>query len=654
MTSPVQLYVYDLSNGMAKQLSMQLTGRQIDGIWHTSVVVFGKEVFYGQGISITQPGRSHHGAPLEIIPMGETALDEDTFQEYLAEMRDHYTADKYHLLEFNCNSFTNDCVGFLTGGTIPSHISDLPTDFLSTPFGAALRPTIDSMYRRGPAGAPPSQAIQAAQSAAASAPNNPQLAASILQAVAAQAAQANGSGGAASQSHTLTAPVHIITNSPNFQSFLKSHRAAVGFFTSQTCPPCRMIEPVFERLADEKGMRADRDGAGFAKIDLGVGMGNQLAGQYGVRATPTFIFFLDGKKVAEVKGADAGELRTQIDLLLFQAYPPHPHSGISAPTIKALSLNPILFKQVPAFDAMFNKLYSFIDGTAWPASAMQTQIQIKDALSRVVLPYLKSRFPQTPSGNVPSASATILEFASKATDTLVQVLLIESLFPVVDIWRLALLDPFVSNWIFTSPAQNPITLLLPKAIDALQAPSKASRNYILTVLRMLANGFANPASARWLMLGVPRESATQVLIPSLLHDDATVRTAAASLAFNLAAALQKPRVDAMRNGTRWTTQSEGEDVGDWEVEMASAITEAIDREKDNEEIVHRLTACLAFLVRLSPGWESNVKPLLEVLQTREILKGKLRKGDGWNGASGVTKKEIRRLVEEVADKLCTA
>jgi hypothetical protein len=26
--------------------------------------------------------------------MGETSLDEDTFNEYLAEMKEHYTADK--------------------------------------------------------------------------------------------------------------------------------------------------------------------------------------------------------------------------------------------------------------------------------------------------------------------------------------------------------------------------------------------------------------------------------------------------------------------------------------------------------------------------------------------------------------------------------
>jgi hypothetical protein len=29
-----------------------------------------------------------------VIDVGETALDEETFNEYLGEMRQHYTADK--------------------------------------------------------------------------------------------------------------------------------------------------------------------------------------------------------------------------------------------------------------------------------------------------------------------------------------------------------------------------------------------------------------------------------------------------------------------------------------------------------------------------------------------------------------------------------
>lgn len=31
---------------------------------------------------------------MQIIDVGETSLDEETFDEYLAEMREHYTADK--------------------------------------------------------------------------------------------------------------------------------------------------------------------------------------------------------------------------------------------------------------------------------------------------------------------------------------------------------------------------------------------------------------------------------------------------------------------------------------------------------------------------------------------------------------------------------
>ena len=61
-----------------------------------------------------------------------------------------------------------------------------------------------------------------------------------------------------------------------------------------------MIEPVFEQLAHERTKAAGVGGGGgvaFVKIDLGVGMSNMVGGEYGVRVTPTFIFFKDGNKV---------------------------------------------------------------------------------------------------------------------------------------------------------------------------------------------------------------------------------------------------------------------------------------------------------------------------------------------------------------------
>ncbi|KIM42944.1 hypothetical protein M413DRAFT_443767 [Hebeloma cylindrosporum] len=648
-SSSVQLYVYDLSNGMARQLSRQLTGRQIDGIWHTSVVSFGKEVFYGQGINITAPGRSHHGAPLQIIDIGETALDEATFDEYLEEMRAHYTADKYHLLDFNCNSFTDDCVGFLTGGSIPSFIKDLPTDFFSTPFGAALRPTIDAMYRRPVANAPVSPPVNAGV--------NPELASSILQAVAANA-QTNGSPQPASQAtNSLTAPMHIITNPASFNNFLKSHKAAVAFFTSETCPPCKMIEPVFERIAEEKGLQNGRSGAGFAKVDIDVGMGRTLASEWGIRATPTFMFFLDGKKLEELKGADRNELQTQVDLLLFQAYPPHPHTSIPMPAVQAVSTNSIIFSQVPPIESVVSKLSSSIDGESnWPASSPHTRAQVKGVLTDTVLPYLRSRFPAAnPPKVLPSATPAILSAWAQVSFTVVSNLPVDSLFPLVDMWRLAFLDPAVGSWTAsltpTSPASDPVAIFLPNAIAAQDTPSKGARNYILTVLRLLCNAFSSPPLARRLLQGDARETVTAVLVPSLLHTDAVVRTASASLAFDIAAVLQRERVECVRTGKGIQPDSEG-DLGDWQVEVVTAIMEALDREKENEEVVHRLTASLAFFLRLSPHYESQVRPLLEVLQSRTVLKDKLVKGAGWNSEGGIGKKDVRKLVEEVANKLC--
>jgi hypothetical protein len=38
--------------------------------------------------------RIQHGQPTSILDIGETALDEQIFEEYIEEMRGHYTADK--------------------------------------------------------------------------------------------------------------------------------------------------------------------------------------------------------------------------------------------------------------------------------------------------------------------------------------------------------------------------------------------------------------------------------------------------------------------------------------------------------------------------------------------------------------------------------
>ncbi len=90
--------------------------------------------------------------------------------------------------------------------------------------------------------------------------------------------------------------------------------------------------------------------------------------------------------------------------------------------------------------------------------------------------------------------------------------------------------------------------------------------------------------AQSIIRGSNKQSFTSFLIPTLLHDDPTVRTSAASLAFNAAAFIQAGRAEKIRNGGRATAEYEDED---WEVEMVSAILEALDREKDSEDVGKR-------------------------------------------------------------------
>ncbi|XP_031571361.1 uncharacterized protein LOC116305562 [Actinia tenebrosa] len=152
-TNAVKLYIYELSNGLARQMSPLLLGKQIDGIWHTGVVCFGHEFFFGGGgIEYCRPGGTILGQPDEVINLGDTHIPEDVFMEYLRGLgADAFRADKYHLFEHNCNKFSNEVTMFLTGRKIPKHIHDLPNDILNSAFGQMIKPIVDSM-RVTPAG----------------------------------------------------------------------------------------------------------------------------------------------------------------------------------------------------------------------------------------------------------------------------------------------------------------------------------------------------------------------------------------------------------------------------------------------------------------------------------------------------------------------
>ena len=256
------------------------------------------------------------------------------------------------------------------------------------------------------------------------------------------------------------------------------------------------------------------------------------------------------------------------------------------PALDSLSTDPILFTQVPALDTVLSKLVSFIDASASSVSAVDS---FKPVLSTEVIPYLKARFPPASvKTKGPSATSPLLIKWAHVTRTLADVLPPAQLFPLADMWRLALLDDAVGTWCAAQtspgPAADPVQVLLDIALRP-----DPPRNYLLTVLRMVANAFAAPALTRALLSGAvggKRASVTALLVGSLLHADVHVRTAAASLAFNVAACVQRGRLEQVRRKRGHVSPTTDED-GEWEVEVVSAVLEALQNEVQNEDIGKR-------------------------------------------------------------------
>ena len=149
----VTLRVYDISKGYAKQLSTSMApllgGKVFDGVWHTSVVVFGREWQYS-GKLVSSPasqGRSDGLAVSKTHNLGTTTKTQEEFESFLQSVSANYTEDSYSLRTNNCNHFADKAAMFLLGKNIPSYITTLLADVLSTPLAPIITPVIEKMER---------------------------------------------------------------------------------------------------------------------------------------------------------------------------------------------------------------------------------------------------------------------------------------------------------------------------------------------------------------------------------------------------------------------------------------------------------------------------------------------------------------------------
>lgn len=570
----VELYVYDLSKGLARQMSRQFFGIHIDAVYHTAIVFGGVEYFFGQGVHTCYPGSTHHGRPMEVIKLGQTSLPLEVILEYLESLKAIYTTEvcsisqihyplalvitgtnidqSYDLFLHNCNNFSNDFAMFLVGQGIPGHITSLPQTVLNTPFGRMLKPQLDSAMRSMTQAPVPPQSIAKPRTTTTSTTTNN---------TAAVPMRASGK-------------VHNVTSVQALTDLLKSagSSCAIIFFTSATCAPCRLAYPAYDDLAREAASKAT-----LIKVDIT--QAPDIAGQYAIRVTPTFITFLKGSQQESWSGADPAQLLAKVRALVDAAFPPHPHQRLRLPTLLAASSQPVLFTKIPPLDKVTSKL----------------GVLARDPGLEGVVRFIRARqvdgAKEAPLPDLPAFRTFLRKSLSE--------LPVEARFASYDVFRMLAVDARGAGF-FASESHCETILALVEHVNALTLAS-CPYNLRLVALQACCNCFSTPIFQNQSLQDDRLSDALLTLVSTSLAErqHATVRVTAASAALNMATCVSRART-ATAAAAAQPTQSGGGVSEGIQVGLAAALLEALAAEQESTEAIRGLVLAVARLAYCAP------------------------------------------------------
>ncbi|KAH3904802.1 hypothetical protein HBI56_212620 [Parastagonospora nodorum] len=598
----VELYVYDLSQGLARNMSRQFLGIQIDAVYHTSIVLDNIEYYFGQGVQTCRAGATHHGQPMEKIKLGRTDLPIEIILEYLESLKEVYTPESYDLFAHNCNNFSNDFAMFLVGKGIPEHITSLPETVLNTPFGQMLRPQIDAAMRP----------ITQAPTPQPAAPSRPQTTNGNT---SNGMAQANAQRAINGPLAAATGRVNNVTGIRDVDRLLElaKDRCAIIFFTSSTCAPCKLVYQPFDDLAAEAGPKCV-----FIKIDFSHA-DNTINNRYpNVRATPTFITYVRGEKRDEWSGADPRQLRSNVDMLLNAAFPPHPHLASSTPLLLRQSQRPIAFTKVPALEKIVAKM-----GDAGKHPAVSSIVSYIDARER-------SGAIEAPLTKLPQFA----EFLRNSTSNLPP----EILFTAYDLLRISLTDARVAGFFaeeHKGATGTPATIHhLLTHVDSLGA--SAPYPLRLTTLHLACNLFSSSLFIPH-VLSTPLSSSLVSILTTALLDEKypALKVSALSLAMNIASSNHKIRMKKHTANATPVLPSESELPESEQVELLASLLETLGTEEKWSDNKKMALICTGWLV-YGADMDGELKDLWKVMDAA-----------GTVGSIQPTTAEDRLLVKEV-------
>lgn len=399
-------------------------------------------------------------------------------------------------------------------------------------------------------------------------------------------------GAAASpQNHQPVAPpvspkVRTVNNLQELDAALTAaqHACAAIFFTSATCPPCKTLYPIYEELASTFEGKAT-----LIKVDISRAL--DVGNKYQVRATPTIMTFLFGKKDKQWSGADPSALRSNIQALVLSAFPPHPHESLNLPSLSGFNSKPVLFGKVPPLPKLLAKM-----GPAAQDPAVQT-----------IKHFIETRAASGSTAAILPDMQQLSSFLQRSAASLAP----DVLFSVVDLFRCALVDPRISAYFAEEKEHQTVV----KILDAVNNNDACPYALRLVTLQLACNLFSTPLYADPILHDERlRSSITQLISTSFLDDSHNnVRVAASSLLFDL----------SLINGQARRRGAEGLPEGD-QIELAASVLEAIGQEEESPEALQGMLLALEYLVYCSPV-DGELADLLRTMDAEDTILGKKKK-----------------------------
>jgi thiol-disulfide isomerase/thioredoxin len=524
----VKIHLYDLSGGMARSFGKMLLGKDIEGIWHTGIEVYGKEFYYGGGICNGKPKQTPYGFPVKELDGGTTEIPEDIFLDFLREISPKFAMEKYDLFSNNCNNFTDECCMFLTGKPIPDYITGLPKEVLSTPLGQMIKPMMDQMQNKITQNSHPmfedynDQQPQGQQPSFGGGFNN-NTGGTLL---------GGGNSQSGGGSHGDSAVIEA-SDAFTFNNILTTSKAVIVDFFSFTCPPCMQIKPVFEALAKDWRIRCPD--IKFVKVDTA--KARDIAGKYQIQSIPTFIGFYDGKSIERFSGASRPKVESLIYQLEKRVTESQGGSGKSEDASKGMVDLNVSFN---IFNPNKKEPFTFIpDNWDVPIKKITQTTENDPKLNAAPMRKLFLDFAQNPKTNLKSFSVENKGFlATWLIETLFYMGISETTVPFVDMVRLLAADAGFGEAIVTKSPERVEELFqfMDKNDQELLAMPRGLK---MIVLRTLTNITASPKAEAIFSKDAGKYMSKLARFTKVLKDDRASSYACLMLLFNLILLLEK-------------------------------------------------------------------------------------------------------------------